>query len=204
MVFFGDPETRGIAEDAQACLRMALEMQDRLVALNARWRRHGLETPLQVRMGINTGFCNVGNFGSKDRMDYTVIGGEANLAARLQALAESGAIIMSYETYALVRDIVRARALEPIAVKGISRDVVPYVVEGTAAEPNEGPRVINSQTKGVDVFVDLEAVDASSVEQVRAVLEEAITALDERTKQDGERPSLQNGSARSHPDRDRH
>jgi adenylate cyclase len=195
MVFFGDPETRGIAEDAQACLRMALEMQDQLVALNARWRRHGLETPLQVRMGINTGFCNVGNFGSKDRMDYTVIGGEANLAARLQALAESGAIIMSYETYALVRDIVRARALEPIAVKGISRDVVPYVVEGTAAEPNEGPRVINSQTKGVDVFVDLEAVDASSVEQVRAVLEEAITALDERTKQDSERQGLQNGSA---------
>jgi class 3 adenylate cyclase len=188
MAFFGDPATRGIEEDARACVRMALEMQDRLVALNARWRHLGLETPLQVRMGINTGYCNVGNFGSDDRMDYTVIGSEANLAARLQALADPGAIVMSYETYALVRDIVRARALAPITVKGIPRDVVPYVLEGVVAEQGEGPRVINSQTKGVDVFVDLEALDDSSVEQARAVFEEAITALERRSKR-GNRPA---------------
>ena len=61
-------------------------------------------------MGINTGYCNVGNFGSDDRMDYTIIGAEANLAARLQSIAEPGGIVLSYETYALVRDMVRARA----------------------------------------------------------------------------------------------
>ncbi len=44
-------------------------------------------------MGINTGFCNVGNFGSADRMDYTIIGAEANLAARLQSIAEPGHIV---------------------------------------------------------------------------------------------------------------
>jgi adenylate cyclase len=184
MAFFGDPETRGVEEDARACVRAAVEMQDRLTALNARWRHLGLEAPLQVRMGINTGYCNVGNFGSDDHMDYTVIGSEANLAARLQALADPGAIVMSYESYALVRNIVRARAVAPITVKGIARDVVPYVLEGLVTEPGDGTRVINSQTKGVDVFVDLEALDDSSAEQARAVLEEAITALDERAKLD--------------------
>ena len=188
MAFFGDPHSQGVEEDARACLRMAVEMQDRLVALNARWHHLGLETPLQVRMGINTGYCNVGNFGSDDRMDYTVIGGEANLAARLQAAADNGAIVMSYETYALVRDVVRARPLPPISAKGVSRPVVPYVVEGVVAEQSERPRVINSQTRGVDVFVDLEALDAVAAREARAVLEEAITALDSRAREEDPAP----------------
>ena len=90
LIFFGDPETKGEAEDAAACLRMAIEMQRRIAELNAKWRNEGIENPFRVRMGINTGFCNVGNFGSSDRMDYTIIGAEANLAARLQSIAEPG------------------------------------------------------------------------------------------------------------------
>ncbi len=85
LVFFGDPETKGAVEDAKACLRMAMDMQRRLGELKAKWRGEGTEEPFLVRMGINTGFCNVGNFGSNDRMDYTIIGAEANLAARLQS-----------------------------------------------------------------------------------------------------------------------
>src|SRR5438045_5186387 len=87
-------------------------------------------SPFRVRMGINTGFCNVGNFGSADRMDYTIIGAEANLAARLQSIAEPGHIVVSYETYALVREMVGGRTLPPISMKGISREVVPYAIEG--------------------------------------------------------------------------
>ena len=130
LIFFGDPETKGDAEDAKACLRMAIEMQDRIAGLNAKWRNAGIEHPFRVRMGINSGYCNVGNFGSDDRMDYTIIGAEANLAARLQSIAEPGHIVVSYETYALVRDIVVAQALPPITMKGISREVVPYAVKG--------------------------------------------------------------------------
>lgn len=111
LIFFGDPETKGDGEDAKACLHMAIEMQDRIAGLNAKWRNAGIQHPFRVRMGINTGFCNVGNFGSDDRMDYTIIGAEANLAARLQSVAEPGHIVVSYETYALVRDIVVALAL---------------------------------------------------------------------------------------------
>jgi adenylate cyclase len=95
LVFFGDPETQGVKEDAKACLSMAVEMQRRVQQLNNVWRQRGVEEPFQARIGINTGFCNVGNFGSDDRMDYTIIGAEANLAARLQAIAEPGGICLS-------------------------------------------------------------------------------------------------------------
>ena len=105
------PTRKGVEEDAKACLRMAVDMQQRLAQLNRMWRERGIEQPFRARMGINTGYCNVGNFGSDDRMDYTIIGAEANLAARLQSIAEPGGIVLSYETYALVRDLVRARPL---------------------------------------------------------------------------------------------
>jgi len=74
LIFFGDPETQGMAEDAKACLRMAVSMQSRLAELNSQWRKSGVEKPFRVRMGINTGFCNVGNFGSADRMDTRSLG----------------------------------------------------------------------------------------------------------------------------------
>jgi class 3 adenylate cyclase len=71
LVFFGDPETKGPVEDAKACLRMAMDMQQRLGELKSKWRGEGTEEPFVVRMGINSGYCNVGNFGSNDRMDYS-------------------------------------------------------------------------------------------------------------------------------------
>jgi adenylate cyclase len=180
LVFFGDPETKGVAEDAKACLRMAVDMQRRLAGLNAKWRDRGVEQPFRVRMGINTGYCNVGNFGSNDRMDYTIIGAEANLAARLQSIAEPGTIVISFETYALVRDIVHARPLPPIHVKGIGREIVPYVVEGLAAESERAAPVFSEHAPGLDLFLDVNAMDDGSAERVRGVLREAIAALDER------------------------
>jgi class 3 adenylate cyclase len=62
MLFFGDPESKGVKEDARACVDMAIEMQERMVVLQNRWRERGFENPFVVGMGINTGYCNVGNF----------------------------------------------------------------------------------------------------------------------------------------------
>jgi adenylate cyclase len=177
LVFFGDPESNGESEDAIACVFMALAMQARLVELNARWRSSGVERPFQVRMGINTGYCNVGNFGSQQRMDYTIIGAEANLAARLESIAEPGSIVVSYETYALVRGSVHAHAVEPIRVKGISREVVPYVIDGYIDGP-AGQTVFSEHGGGLEFFLDVDAVD--DPQMVRNLLEEALRALDER------------------------
>jgi hypothetical protein len=133
-------------------------------------------------MGINTGFCNVGNFGSADRMDYTIIGAEANLAARLQSIAEPGGIVMSYETYSLVRDMVRAHALPPITMKGISREVAPYAVDGLVQDLKLRPRVISEQAEGVDLFLDLELLDKAAIERTRALLQCALAALEDKHK----------------------
>ena len=66
MIFFGDPETRGHSADAIACVEMALAMQQRVRELQIEWNNRGVQQPLHVRIGINTGYCTVGNFGSRN------------------------------------------------------------------------------------------------------------------------------------------
>jgi adenylate cyclase len=178
LIFFGDPESKGEAEDAKACLQMAADMQRRLAELNVKWRNEGVEHPFRVRMGINTGYCNVGNFGSADRMDYTIIGAEANLAARLQTIAEPGHIVISYETYALVRDILVAHALPPITMKGISREVVPYAVEGMLDALGQKVEIFSEHMTGLDFYLDPTMVNVGSAQQIRTLLKKAIAALE--------------------------
>jgi len=178
LIFFGDPDTKGVAEDALACLAMAVDMQRRVAELNVKWRRQGIEEPFQVRVGINTGYCDVGNFGSSERMDYTIIGAEANLASRLQSVAEPGQIVASYETYGLVRDLVVARALAPISMKGISRKVVPYVIERLLSGTGGGAQVFSAHMTGLDFFLDPATLDAGATERTRELLKHALAALD--------------------------
>lgn len=128
VIFFGDPETRGEKEDALACVRMAVEMQERMEALGVEWRDKGVEHPLRCRIGINTGYCTVGNFGSKDRMDYTIIGGGVNLASRLEGLASPGDILVSFETHAYVKDQIFCEEFGQHEVKGISYPVTSFRV----------------------------------------------------------------------------
>jgi class 3 adenylate cyclase len=180
LVFFGDPETRGSAEDAKACLAMAVELRRRIGELNERWRRRGVAHPFRVRMGINTGFCNVGNFGSSDRMEYTIIGAEANLAARLQSIAEPGSIVISHETYTLVRDTVRARLLPPVTVKGVNRPVVPYVIDGLLSEIEQPGQVISEHATGLDLFLDTAGLDEQAAARARQALQDALAALEQR------------------------
>lgn len=180
LIFFGDPETRGERLDAQACLQMAWGMQRRLTELNAKWRVEGVEEPFKTRMGINTGYCNVGNFGSADRMDYTIIGAEANLAARLQSIAEPGRIVVSYETFALVSDVIAAHPLPPISMKGISREVVPYAVDDLLDHSTDKGGVVIERMPGLDFYLDPSLIDAKEAERIRSILADALTALDKR------------------------
>jgi hypothetical protein len=111
-------------------------------------------------------------------MDYTIIGAEANLAARLQSIAEPGHIVVSYETYALVRDILVAHALPPITMKGISREVVPYAVEGMLDAMGQMVEIFSEHMTGLDFYLDPSMVNVGSAERIRALLQKAITALD--------------------------
>ena len=128
MVFFGDPKSNGEKEDARACVDMALRMQDRMVDLRKKWKKEGFADPFQVRMGLNTGYCNVGNFGSEQRLTYTIIGGEVNVAQRLEANAKAGGILLSYETYAHAKDMVEVEERETIKMKGITREIKVFAV----------------------------------------------------------------------------
>ena len=130
MLFFGDPESKGEREDARACVEMALRMQERMEELREKWLNEGFADPFQIRIGLNTGYCNVGNFGSDQRLTYTIIGGEVNVAARLESAAEANGILMSYETYAHVQDMVEVEQKEAIKMKGINREIKIFSIIG--------------------------------------------------------------------------
>ena len=119
MLFFGDPETKGLKEDATNCVKMALDMLKELDDLSDKWVDYGMKDPLQMRIGIDTGFATVGNFGCESRLDYTAIGSAVNRASRLETAADHGSIFISEDTYNLVKESIEAREMEPIHLKGI-------------------------------------------------------------------------------------
>jgi class 3 adenylate cyclase len=176
LLFFGDPETKGVKQDAEACVMMAIAMQRRMRELEYEWRSRGLERPFRIRMGICTGFCTVGNFGSRDRMDYTIIGNEVNLAARLESAAEPGSILMAHETNSLVQDIVLTEEQPSMTVKGFMRPINNFKVVGTYDELVNDGRVVLKERDGLRVLVDLEKQDKS---EAIAILEEVLLQLKE-------------------------
>lgn len=182
LLFFGDPESKGRKEDAKACVLMAIAMQRRMRELEHEWRNRGLERPFRIRMGISTGFCTVGNFGSRDRMDYTIIGNEVNLAARLESAAEAGGILLSNETNALVQDIVLTEEQPPMTVKGFLKPIKTYKILGTYQELVDEGKVVLQEREGLRVLVDLTKQVSSEAIQV---LEEVLAELKRRDSQTG-------------------
>jgi adenylate cyclase len=168
VIFFGDPETRGVKEDALQCVKMAMAMQRRMSELQILWREMGSDKTFQVRMGINTGYCDVGNFGSDLRMDYTIIGSEVNLAARLEQAADPGGILISKETYGLVRDEIVAAEQQPIMVKGFSEPLSAYSVQ-EEAEVQTTRKVFQWERLGMRVLIDLDRLP--SAERAAAAVE---------------------------------
>jgi class 3 adenylate cyclase len=174
LLFFGDPESKGVAEDAKACVLMAIAMQRRMRELEQEWRSRGLLRPFRIRMGITTGFCTVGNFGSRDRMDYTIIGNEVNLAARLQSATEPGSILLSHETNALVQGLVMTEEQPPITVKGFPKPISGYKLVGTYNDLVKDGRVVLEERDGLHVLVDLTKQDRSDVIEI---LQDILTQL---------------------------
>ena len=177
MIFFGDPQTRGRQQDAIECVGMALRMKQRTAELNDEWGDLVGPDPLHVRIGVNTGFCTVGNFGSEDRLDYTIVGGAVNAASRLEATAEADQIQISHATYSLIKDHFYCRPIGDIHVKGISHQLRTYEVVGEFK--NLGPEhKIETEIGNFKVSLDPNSLDSEATQQAREALRTALAALD--------------------------
>ena len=123
MAFFGAPEPQD--DHAERALNVATAMLERLENLNA---DQVLSEPLQLRIAINSGKAVVGDVGSTQRVDYTVLGTTINLASRIQAVCAPGRCVVSETTYSLLRPLQRLH-LDDIGehrFKGIERPVRIY------------------------------------------------------------------------------
>jgi len=130
MIFFGAPVSTNDRDHALRAVTMAIEMQQRMVDLRRKWVREGIEQPFEIRIGINTGQATIGPFGSDRRVDYTAIGRQVNLAARLQAICEPGKILLSRSTMVLVQEQVASVSKGDVTVKGLHDPVQIYEVIG--------------------------------------------------------------------------
>jgi class 3 adenylate cyclase len=177
VMFFGDPESRGVKEDALACVKMAIAMQRRMGELAGLWRDSGIQTPLRCRIGIHTDYCTVGNFGSADRMDYTMIGGAVNLASRLEHEAPPGSILISYETYAQVRDEVQCEEHGSVRVRGIAYPVTAYRVADLKAKLTTEEAVIRAQLPHLKLEVEPALMSAEERNRAVSALRQALHRL---------------------------
>lgn len=158
MVFFGDPVDHGPKTDAQSCVLMALEMREKIRFLRRKWRIRGISQPLNVRMGIHSGVCTVGHFGSQNRLDYTAIGNGINLASRLEGKAESNQILISEETYLLVKDEISCRNLGEFHLKNISYAV--RIFEVLKRKEQEGVREnMNLELPGLNLQINTDELE---------------------------------------------
>jgi PAS domain S-box-containing protein len=177
MIFFGDPQSRGRKEDALHCVGMAIRMRNRIAELNQEWADLVGPEPLHVRIGINSGYCTVGNFGSEDRLDYTIVGGAVNAASRLEATAEADQIQISHATYTLIKDQFYCRPLGDINVKGISHQLRTYEVVGEFQDLGPDTKV-EAEIGDFKISLDPSSLNAEGTHQAREALQSALAALE--------------------------
>lgn len=177
MIFFGDPTTQGAKKDAVAAVSMAIAMRKHMKVLRQQWRSQGITKPLEIRMGINTGYCTVGNFGADTRMDYTIIGREVNLASRLESASDSGEILISHETYSMIKDVIMCRDKGQISVKGFSRPVQIYQVVDFRRDLGAASSYLEHELPGFSMYLDTNSIQNYDKERVIHALQQAAEKL---------------------------
>ncbi|SDZ75987.1 adenylate/guanylate cyclase domain-containing protein [Microbulbifer marinus] len=177
MVVFGDDDSKGPKSDALRCVAMALAMRKRAREMKQEWYNKGISRPLQVRMGINTGYCTVGIFGTANYQSYTVMGTHVNLAARLEGAAQPGEILISHETWALIKHSVMCRDKGHVTVKGFSTPVKVYQVTDLRKNLGGQQSYLEDHAPGFSMHLDLDKVRNYDKDKVLQSLEKAAETL---------------------------
>jgi len=138
MAFWGAPLP--LSNSAALACRAALAMQKALAPLQDRWQRQGLPK-LEARLGLHTGPAIVGNVGSRERFNYTVMGDTVNLASRLEGVNKiyGTHILLSHSTFQQVKDDFLCRELDLIRVKGRHQPVAIYELLGYQSDHRQYP-----------------------------------------------------------------
>ena len=156
---------------------MAIAMRQQMKFLRERWVKMGYAA-LHIRMGVSTGYCHVGNYGAVHRMAYTIVGRDANLAARLQYAADIDEILVSDETYKLIKNDYLCAPKTPIELKGIQGKVRTWqVMEKYSATKNENQQWFDYEYKGFHLVLNLEEVQNFEYPELVEVLEKMVERI---------------------------
>lgn len=133
LVLFGAPHTRD--DDTPRAIACAVAMQLAMVSVNAKVQEWGYP-PLQMGIGINTGDVVVGNIGSEERTDYSVVGNQVNLAYRIESYSIGGQILISESTFQQVQSIVTISEQKQVQPKGVKKPITIYEVSSIGGKYN--------------------------------------------------------------------
>lgn len=152
IAFFGAPNT--LEDHAARACKASLDMQKRLVGLRAKCKAEN-RPELKMRIGLSSGSAVVGNMGSKNRMDYTMMGDTVNTASRLEGVNKvyGSYMMISQSTYAAAKDQIFARELDAINVVGKGAPVVVYQLLGYPEEIDDKQRsVVDKYVEGLHAY----------------------------------------------------
>lgn len=177
LCFFGAPDSKGDRADALACVAMAIDMRREMRKLRQKWQLQGFDG-LYVRIGINTGYCHVGNFGSNNRMSYTLIGKEANLASRLESAAKPGQILISQSTLDYVQHHHICRQVEAKRIKGFELKVECWEV----LDPDETDKTnsdwIDHELSGFNLHLNFKDIKNYDYQEIKKRLYDALERVE--------------------------
>ena len=179
--FFGEPNSRGPRQDALDCVAMAIDMRREMRTLRQKWRLMGFEG-LYIRIGITTGYCHVGNFGSNNRLSYTLIGKEANLASRLEAVAGKGEIYISESTHDYIAHDFDCEYAGAFPLKGFDDKVSAWKVLDPDENKGKLSKWVDHTLPGFNLHLNFRDMQDNDYQDIRSRLNLALARIEQEEK----------------------
>ena len=177
--FFGEPTSKGSRQDAIDCVAMAIDMRREMRTLRHQWRLLGFDG-LYIRIGIATGYCHVGNFGSENRMSYTLIGREVNLASRLESTAKSDEILISEATYDYICHEYGCVKAGPYQLKGFEQPVNAWQVLDPDANDSKTSQWIDHELPGFNLHLNFKDIKNYDYDEIEKLLSQALLQINDQ------------------------